>query len=399
MVKETKLYDILCVNPSASQDEIKKSYRRLALKFHPDKNPGAGEKFKDISYAYEVLSDSTKRQAYDEGGEEGLKKGSGSGFHNPSDVFNMYFGGGGGRRNQPTRGKDIVHRLQVSLEDMYNGATRRLSLKRNVICCDCSGRGGKEGTIQTCKYCRGTGFKVQIKQIGPGMVQQTQSQCRDCNGEGEFIHDKNRCKECNGKKTIKQNKILEIHVDKGMNEGQKVTFHGEADQAPDMEPGDVVIVIMQKEHDIFRRQKQDLIYKMGLTLTEALCGFKKVIRALDGREIVISSPRGEIIKHLDTKCVMEEGMPVYRDPYQKGRLIIQFSVEFPQSGWASEADIIKLESLLPEREIELITHEMEEVVLSEFDPNAKFHTAKEAYEEDEEDGCPRGGKTMECQTQ
>lgn len=395
MVKETKLYETLGVNPNCTPDELKKSYRKMALKYHPDKNPDAGEQFKEISYAYEVLSDPKKRDIYDKGGEQALKEGTGGGFHSPMDVFDMLFGGGGGRRRQPDKGKDVIHKLKVSLEDMYNGTTKRLSLQKNVICAKCNGRGGKEGATQTCGNCRGTGMYVRIQQIGPGMVQQIQSMCRDCHGQGERINAKDRCKTCNGKKIVKESKILEVHVDKGMIEGQKITFHGEGDQEPGMEPGDVIIVLIEKEHDIFHRQKQDLLMKMEISIVESLCGFKKVVKTLDDRDIVITSHPGEVVKYGDVKCVMGEGMPVYRDPYQKGRLVVQFTVEFPQNNWASESDLKKLEALLPSRNEELITDDMEDVDLTEFDPNARSHSmGNEAYDEDDEGGH-RG---MQCQT-
>jgi DnaJ-class molecular chaperone len=143
MVKETAFYDLLGVKPGCSSEELKKSYRKLALKCHPDKNPDdpeAAEKFKSISMAYEVLADDKKREVYDKHGEQGLKEGGGGGdFSSPMDIFDMFFGGGGGRRRQPNKGKDVIHQLSVSLEDMYNGSTRKLALQKNVICEKCEG--------------------------------------------------------------------------------------------------------------------------------------------------------------------------------------------------------------------------------------------------------------------
>lgn len=205
MVKESKFYDILGVTPDADESTLKKAYRKLALKYHPDKNPDAGEKFKEISMAYEVLSDPEKRRIYDQHGEQGIKEGGGGGggFHSPMDIFDMFFGGGGGGmggRRGPRRTKNLMHQLGVSLEDMYNGTTRKLALQKNVICGDCEGVGGKSGAVQKCPTCRGTGMQVRIHQLGPGMMQQIQSMCSECQGQGERIDPKLRCKKCVGRK-------------------------------------------------------------------------------------------------------------------------------------------------------------------------------------------------------
>ena len=180
-------------------------------------------------------------------------------------------------RRTHNKGKEAVHPLKVSLEDMYNGTTKRLSLQKNVICSKCKGRGGKEGAVSRCGSCRGTEIQVKVHHIGPGMMQQIQSMCRDCGGKGERINAKDRCKHCNGRKVIKESKILEVHVDKGMNKGQKIVFHGEGDQEPGLEPGDVIIVLDEKEHPVFHRQNEDLLIKMDLSITEAFCGFQRAI--------------------------------------------------------------------------------------------------------------------------
>ena len=304
MGKDTKLYDTLEIKPDASENEIKKAYRKLALKYHPDKNPDAGEKFKDISQAYEILSDSNKREVYDTYGMEGLSgsgAGGGMGGMNAEDLFSQFFGGfgggGGGRRGPsgPKRGKDIVHQLKVKLEDLYKGKTSKLALQKNVICGDCKGIGGKAGSVSTCSGCSGRGVKIQLRQMGP-MIQQIQMACNECDGKGETISEKDRCRTCSGKKVVNERKILEVFIDKGMTDGQKVVFSGESDQAPNTEPGDIIIVLDEEEHPTFKRKGNNLFANVKIDLVTALCGGVITIKHLDGHILKVSTLPGEVIK-------------------------------------------------------------------------------------------------------
>ncbi|XP_069507864.1 dnaJ homolog subfamily A member 4-like isoform X2 [Ambystoma mexicanum] len=351
--------------------------------------------FKLISQAYEVLSDPKKRDLYDQGGEQAIKEGGigGGGFSAPMDIFDMFFGGGS-RMHREKRGKDVVHQLSVSLGDLYNGVTRKLALQKNVICEKCEGRGGKKGAVEKCSTCKGRGIQVHIQQLGPGMVQQIQTMCSECQGQGERINPKDKCKVCNGKKVNREKKILEVHIDKGMKDGQRITFHGEGDQEPGLESGDVIIVLDQQDHAVFRRQEDNLIMKLDIELVEALCGFKRTIQTLDNRVLIITSHPGEVVKHGSLKSVFNEGMPIYRDPFQKGNLIIQFMVNFPNKFWLPASKLPLLESLLPPREeMSMMTDDMEEVELTEYTPNdRRYGNSSEAYEED----GPRGG--VQCQT-
>lgn len=157
---------------------LPQQYRKLAKEFHPDKNPEAGDKFKEISYAYEILSDPKKRQTYDKYGLKGMQEGAQDGYFGGDDLFSHFFGGGlfgGGGARMRQRGEDTVHPLKVTLEDLYNGKTVKLQLTKNVICPTCEGRGGKAGAVQTCRTCRGSGLKVTFQRLAPGVSQQLQS--------------------------------------------------------------------------------------------------------------------------------------------------------------------------------------------------------------------------------
>ena len=213
--------------------------------------------FKKISQAYEVLSDPEKKKIYDIGGEQALKEGGGGGgFSSPMDLFEMFFnmdggmGGGGGRRRR--KNADVIHQLSVTLEELYKGTVRKLAVQKNVICDKCDGIGGKKDAIETCNLCQGSGFQMHVQQLGPGMLHQVRTCCSQCKGQGKSIRPKDRCKQCGGKKTIRDRKIFEVYVDKGMVDGQKIVFADEGDQEPDKEPGDIVILLDEKEHEVFK---------------------------------------------------------------------------------------------------------------------------------------------------
>eukprot|EP00001_Collodictyon_triciliatum_P167645 29625_6 len=158
---------------------------------------------------------------------DGLSEGGGGG-HSAADIFSHFFGGGGGgggRSRGPQKGEDVVHPLNVSLEDLYKGKTVKLAMNRNVICGTCKGIGGKEGSVSKCNSCDGRGIKIAIRQFGP-MIQQVQMHCPDCKGKGETIKEKDRCKKCEGQKVVEEKKTLEVHIDPGASHGQKITFSG-----------------------------------------------------------------------------------------------------------------------------------------------------------------------------
>lgn len=420
MVRDTRFYDILEVTPSATEAELKKAYRKLALANHPDKNPSAGDKFKEISHAYEVLSDPKKRKIYDSYGEEGLNGESGPGGMggvSPEELFSQFFGGafGGGffggsgasssNASGPRRGKDVKHSLKVSLEDLYCGKVSKLALRKSVMCDKCGGRGGKDGTsVQTCSTCSGSGVRVTIRQMGM-MIQQMQTTCPDCEGEGELLPAKDRCKGCTGKRTVEEKKVLEVHVDRGMINGQEIRFSGEGDQGPNIIPGDVIIVLEEKPHDRFKRKNADLFCKVQIDLLTALAGGTQEILQLDGRVLRISILPGELIVPDALKQVTGEGMPTYKRPYDKGHLFVQFEVVFPDSNkWAASltpSKISMLENVLPPRRIPPVHSSsviVDEVVLSEPDlRRASSSDRGSSYDEDEHQG--HRGAGIQCANQ
>ncbi|TYH62603.1 hypothetical protein ES332_D07G131600v1 [Gossypium tomentosum] len=405
----TRYYEILGVSKNASHDDLKKAYKKAAIKNHPDKG-GDPEKFKELAQAYEVLSDPEKREIYDQYGEDALKEGMGGGAaaHDPFDIFSSFFGGspfGGassrGRRQR--RGEDVVHPLKVSLEDLYLGTSKKLSLSRNVICSKCSGKGSKSGASMQCPGCQGSGMKISVRHLGPSMIQQMQHPCNECKGTGETINDKDRCPQCKGEKVVQEKKVLEVIVEKGMQNGQKITFPGEADEAPDTITGDIVFVLQQKDHPKFKRKGEDLFVEHTLALTEALCGFQFVVTHLDGRQLLIKSIPGEVVKPDSFKAINDEGMPLYQRPFIKGKMYIHFTVEFPDS--LNPDQIMALEVILPPKPTSHLTDmeldECEEATLHdvniEEEMRRKQQAAQEAYDEDED--THGGAQRVQCAQQ
>ncbi|KAI3925971.1 hypothetical protein MKW98_028107 [Papaver atlanticum] len=395
----TKYYEVLGVPKNASPEDVKKAYRKAAIKNHPDKG-GDPEKFKEVAQAYEVLSDPEKREIYDQYGEDAVKEvggmgGGGGGGHDPFEMFQSFFGRQNGGPGGKRKGKDAVHALKVSLEDLYSGTSKKLSLSRNVICTKCTGKGSKSGASTMCFGCRGSGMKVSIRHLGPSMIQQMQHPCNECKGTGETMRDEDRCPQCKGDKVVQEKKVLEVHVEKGMQHGQKIKFPGQADEAPDTVTGDVVIVVTQKDHPKFKRKGDDLFAEQKLSLTEALCGFQFALTHLDGRKLLIKTNPGEVVKPGSFKALNDEGMPMYQRSFMKGMLYINFTVEFPDSLTTEQCR--KLEGVLAERELpqlkdteideceETTLHDASIEQLKRKDAQARAEAeAQEAYNEDDD---------------
>ncbi|KKF96103.1 Mitochondrial protein import protein mas5 [Ceratocystis platani] len=419
MVKETKLYDTLGVSPTCTEAELKKAYKVNALKHHPDKNqsnPKAEEKFKEISAAYEILSDPQKRSVYDQFGESGLEGGGGGhGTMGADDLFAHFFGGGGGGfggmfgggggGGMPSRGtpkaRTIHHTHMVSLEDVYRGKVSKLALQRSIICPKCTGIGGKAGSVKRCAGCEGRGMKIMMRQMGP-MVQRFQAVCTDCNGEGETVQDKDRCKQCNGKKTVVDRKVLHVHIDRGVRNGTKIEFRGEGDQAPGIEVGDVIFEIEQKPHARFTRKDDDLLYQCEIPLVTALAGGTIHIEHLDDRWLTVEILPGEAIGQGAVKMIRGQGMPTPRH-HDFGNMYVSFSVKFPEKNWTQDpAAFEALRSVLP-AQTDMPTPPSDAVIdvadLEDVDNAGRQGFGGNAMDEDEdEDGHP-GAERVQCAPQ
>lgn len=327
-----------------------------------------------------------------------------------SRVFGGFFGSGmGGMAGMAGMGAssrrpqaEVVQQV-VTLENLYNGnVTIPIEVDRVVICKGCDGRGGKNNAAKTCNTCHGTGTKVTLQQIGIGIARQIHARCPNCAGNGTVFSDKDRCNECRGNRTKKEKKVLEAHVDKGMKNMQKITFRGEGNQSTECnEPGDVVVMLIQQPHEFFQRSGDNLVIVHKITLTEALCGFSFPVKHLDGRNLELKCPAGDVIKKDSVKAVKAEGMPIYRNPFEKGNLFIRFEIEYPEKYSITSEQLKQLETLLPPRPpfVMPVGEHVEEVNCFDYDPDQHDDQRGEAYDSDDEGHHGHGGAGVQCQTQ
>ena len=318
---EEDFYELLGIKRDATTKEIKKAFRKLSLKYHPDRNPNnkeIHEKYLRINKAHETLTDPEKREIYDIYGEEGSSK--------EMNIKNM----------PKQKGPNYQATIQVSLEDLYNGMTKELSLSKNVICPSCHGTGGKLGKTKQCPHCNGRGMQVRVVNM-MGFQMQTQQPCEFCKGKGITFSEK--CPKCNGSKLVKETKKIVIEVEKGMRNKHEIVFEREGEQVPDMLPGDFIVKLEQRKHSFFHtREGNHLRADIWLNLKEALLGYSKKIKHLDGREIYIESK--ETTQPFQIRKIEGEGMPIHKFPSQKGDLFLNMKVKFPKKLSDKEKQLI-----------------------------------------------------------
>ncbi|KAK7051002.1 DnaJ-related protein scj1 [Paramarasmius palmivorus] len=323
------LYKVLDLHRSASEKDIRHAYKKLSRKYHPDKNkdPDAADKFVEIAYAYEVLSDSTKRQIYDRHGEEGLKAHEGGQQHqaNPFDIFSNFFGHQA--QHQVRRGPTSLTEFEVELADIYKGASIDFMIKKRILCDHCRGSGAaSDGDIHTCSGCGGSGVKVVKQQIFPGMFAQSQVTCNECGGRGKVIVK--NCPHCGGGKVVDHTATYTLEVASGMPEGHEVVFEGEGDESPDWEAGDVILrVRSRRDKGGWRRKETSLYWRETIGIDEALLGFDRNLTHLDGH--VVRLHRKGVTQPGFVQTIEGEGMPLFENSNLHGDLYVEYNVVLP----------------------------------------------------------------------
>ena len=307
MSEKRDYYEVLGVSKDADAKEIKKAYRKLAMKYHPDKNPGdkaAEEKFKEINEAYEVLSDEEKRSTYDRFGHDGLNGqagfgggqgfggfGGSGGFGGFEDIFGDIFGsgfggfggsGGSSRRRGPRRGADIRQSVTIKFEEAAFGKKIKVKINRSEECYECHGSGAKPGTTKkTCPTCHGSGTVQSVQRTPFGNIA-SQRTCSTCNGEGEI--NESPCNKCHGKGSVRKTKTIEVDIPAGIDDGQMIKLSGQGEVGEKGGPrGDLYIVVNVQKHEIFTREGYDVYIEMPIRFTQAALGDKLEVPTLDGK--------------------------------------------------------------------------------------------------------------------
>ncbi|MBC7765777.1 MAG: molecular chaperone DnaJ [Hyphomonadaceae bacterium] len=344
-------YEVLGVDRGASDDQLKKAYRKLAKQYHPDvnqENKGAEAKFKEANEAYEVLSDVQKRSRYDQFGHAGVDPnfgagggggygGAGFGDFDISDIFEGFFGGGGRqRRNGPQKGRDLSQRVEITFEEAAFGVEKEISIFKQEKCDNCAGTGAKAGTAaKPCSTCHGSG-QVQMRQntiLGQVMTTKT---CDHCHGEGKIIEQP--CNVCRGKGTVGKGKKIKVNIPKGIDDGQTISLRGEGEPGARGGPfGDLYIEVRVKSHTLFKRQDFNVVIELPVTFVQAALGAELEVPTLDGK-VKYTMPEGT-----QTGSVFRlkgKGIPHLRDN-GRGDQFIKVTVEVPKNLSGKQKEILK----------------------------------------------------------
>jgi molecular chaperone DnaJ len=349
-------YEILGVAKGSSADEIKKAYRKIALQFHPDRNPGnkdAEDKFKEAAEAYEVLSNPDKRAQYDRFGHAGVGNNGGFGGHGPggmrmedifqnfgdifgNDMFGGMFGGGGGRR-QGTRGANLRIKLKMSFTEIANGANKKIKVKKHITCQQCAGSGAKDkSSIQTCGTCGGSGQVRRVTNTFLGQMQ-TVTTCPTCNGEGSTITQK--CSNCKGEGRVYGEETLSLEIPAGVQDGMQLSMNGRGNAGErGGPPGDLLLLVEEEKHEFLTRHDLDVVYHLHISFPEAVLGIQTEVPTIDGKakiKIPAGTQSGKIFK------LKGKGFPAFQSSYEKGDELIEVNVWSPQTLTNEEKDMLE----------------------------------------------------------
>lgn len=352
-------YEILGVGRNASSDEIKSSYRKLAMQYHPDRNPGnkeAEEKFKECAEAYEVLSDSQKRQRYDQFGHQGVDSTGFHGFDNINDIFSHFsdifggFGRGGGSifddffggsssrrsRSRGIPGSDLKISLKLTLEEIADGIEKTLKVRKYKPCKTCGGTGAKSGSgYTTCTYCNGTG---EIRQATRSIFGQfiNVSECHHCNGEGRIVKEK--CPDCSGEGRIKSESTIKVNIPAGVVEGNYIPLRGQGNSGGrGGENGDLLVFIEEAQHKFFARLNDDIIYELDISFPDAVMGVDVVVPTLKGKaklKVEAGTQAGSVLR------MKEKGIK-HLNGYGRGDQLVKVNIITPKKISSKEKDLLK----------------------------------------------------------
>ena len=346
MADKRDYYEVLGLNKTAGEAEIKKAYRTLAKKYHPDMNPGdkdAEAKFKEVNEAYAVLSDADKKAKYDQFGHAAFDPTAGGGdggfggfggfgdFSDLGDIFGSFFGGGfggstGQRRNAPQRGEDIGVRVTVTFEEAAFGVKKDVTFNRIQKCDDCGGSGAQKGTkAETCSVCGGSGQRRVTQRIG-GMAFQSTTSCDACRGTGKII--KTPCTNCKGTGYVKVSKKLSVNIPAGIDDGERIALRGQGCDGRNGGPaGDLIITVLVKRHSFFERDGYNLYAEIPITVTEATLGAEIEVPTLEGNH-KLTIPEGT--QPFTKFTVRQKGIPYVNNANRRGDLILTVNVEIPK---------------------------------------------------------------------
>jgi len=326
-------YDILGVDKNSSQEDIKKAYRKKALEYHPDRG-GDEVKFKEAAEAYETLSDNQKKQEYDMYGKTGRGAGNSTRGFNMDDIFSQFgdifggnpFGGGAFTNQRPRRGNDLRVQMQVTLEEVLTGTTKKVKYKRQHVCNPCNGKGGTD--VRTCTTCGGQGVRTMTQQTPFGSISQTVP-CNSCGGVGTKVM--NRCNSCAGSGTISKDETVDINIPKGVGSGMSLNMNGYGNHIKDGQPGDLHILIDELSHPRYKREGNNLICEETISISDAVLGTNLKVETLHGESTLQIFGGCESGK---TFSIPGKGIPhITRNGYTEGAgsLFVKVNISVPKS--------------------------------------------------------------------